>query len=275
MYVRRLTVMPSEVACTGEIKIRSLLDCLQDTAALAVEDLEGTPGDLMERGYAWVLLRYDLDVVKRLPAMDESFEVRTRHMPGDGFYTLRVFEVDGLPGSGQDSPLTPLVRAKTSWLLIDLAAGRPVRATRHLPEMFASDVVPIDSDFREIPRPPEDSPLVKETFFPVRFHDLDPNIHVNNAVYFEWAYEATPLDPMAYGIHSISAEFRVSVKWGDVVRVEARELAGTGPLREFVCTMWSAAASGEEQEAAKKRGEKRGEKPLARFRCAWEALQST
>jgi acyl-ACP thioesterase len=194
-------------------------------------------------------------------------------MPGEGFYTLRVFEIDGL--SEDDTVSVPLVRAKTSWVLIDLAAGRPVRATRRLPEIFASDAAPIDPGFREIPRLSKRSSLMKETFFPVRFHDLDTNIHVNNAVYFEWVYEATPIDPMAYGIHSISAEFRVSAKWGDVLRVEVRELESSGPLREFVCTMWSTAVSGEEDvEKGKKR--KGGEqKPLARFWCAWEALQST
>jgi len=264
MYTRKLSVMPSDAGCTGEIKLRGLLDYLQDTASLAVENLEGRPGELMERGYAWVLLRYDLDVVYRLPVMDETFEVRTWHMPADGFYTLRVFEVDSVSQEGR--PPVPLVRAKTSWILIDLAAGRPVRATRHLPEIFAADAVPIDSDFRTIPEP---GAPVGEALFPVRFHDLDANTHVNNAVYFEWAWEATPLDLMGHGIRSASAEFRVSAKPGDTVRVGVSEPEGPGTPREFVYTMWSTMESG----ALESGGRGKGKKPLARFWCAWEALE--
>lgn len=259
MYTHALTVMPSDTACTGEIKIRALLNHLQNIAGLAVAPLEGSPGELMERGYAWVLLQYDLNIVKRLPGMDEPFEVKTWHTTGDGFHTLRAFEVDSLLPAGE-----PLVRAKTSWVLIDLAASRPVRADRHLPEVFSDASLPVDPGFRSIPKIRPETPA-HEAIFPVRFHDLDANSHVNNAVYFEWAYEATPLNLQEYGIREMCAEFRVSAKFGDSVRVEVRELPpapGAAKPREFVYAMWNAAEA--ENTKAKK--------PMARFYCAWEPL---
>ncbi|MDR1732232.1 MAG: hypothetical protein LBR61_09110 [Synergistaceae bacterium] len=261
MYTRKLNVLPSGAGCTGQIKLRNLLDCLQDTASLAVQDVEGTPGALMSRGYAWVLLKYDLDVVLRLPAMDETFEIRTWHMPDSGFYTLRVFEIDGEGPGG----LLPLVRAKTSWILLDLAAGRPVRPIKHLPEVFTRDAQPISADFRDVPK--AGTAPVREAMFPVRFHDLDANIHVNNAVYFEWLFEATPLDLTAWGVKSMSAEFRVSAKPGDTIRVEVQERPGGGVKNapEYLYTMWSTA------EPDDSRG---GRRPLARFRCLWEPLEA-
>jgi acyl-ACP thioesterase len=223
--------MPSEVGCTGEVKMRALLNRLQDAAGLAVEDMEGSPSELMRRGYAWVLLRYELKVEKRLPGMDETVMLETRHTPGDGFYTLRVFRV-----FDEKKEAETLVSARTSWVLIDLTASRPVRATQRLPEIFSdvADDPPIDGEFIAIPKisgPPEASSSEADPCdgnfstrsFLVRFHDLDANGHVNNAVYFEWAWEATPLDPLAWGIREVHAEFRISVKLGDTVLVRVRE----------------------------------------------------
>jgi medium-chain acyl-[acyl-carrier-protein] hydrolase len=219
--------MPSEVGCTGEIKMRALLNRLQDAAGLAVQHSEGATSELMERGYAWVLLRYELKVEKRLPGMDETVVLETRHTPGDGFYTLRVFRI-----FDEKDEAKTLVSARTSWVLIDLAAGRPVRATQRLPEIF-SDVADdplIDGDFTAIPklsrlkkRPEEENSQENEKSFPVRFHDLDANGHVNNAVYFEWVWESTPLDLLDWSIREINGEFRVSVKLGETVLVRVEE----------------------------------------------------
>ena len=259
MYSQKLTVMPSDTACTNEMKVRNLLNRLQDVAGMAVADREGSPGELLRRGYAWVLLKYGLEVVKRMPEMDESFTVETRHTPGDGFHTLRVFRIFNELGT--------LLLAKTSWVLIDLAAGRPVRATQHLPEVFADveDEGDIDPEFAVIPRLKDLSP-VHEAVFPVRFHDIDANGHVNNAVYFEWAYEATPLDLLGWGIREMHAEFRVSAKLGDTVRVEVRKICaenGGGLGRTFVYDMTNLGNP--------KRGEP-NERPLVRLRAVWTPL---
>ena len=218
MYVRELTVLPSDASCHGELKLHGLLNHLQDTASLAATGLEGGPTQVLARGYAWVLLRYEVELLRRLPAMDERFVVKTFHDMNHGYRTLRVFQVETPSG-------VPLVWAKTSWLLLDLAAGRPVRPAAHLP------------DFRDIPDPSgPDAGEVHETVYPVRFHDLDANGHVNNAVYFEWIFEATPLDLMAWGPRSISASFRASAKLGDVLTVRAHEFEGaqTDEGRTFV-----------------------------------------
>ena len=238
MYRKKATVMLSEVGCNNEIKIRALLNRLQDTASLAVMDSEGSPSELMRRGYAWVLLQYQLEVEKRLPAMDEHIVIETRHTVNDGFHTLRIFRV-----FAQANEAETLVLAKTSWVLIDLAAERPVRASQHLPEVFhgVADDPPIDPEFGAIPRLSgsalKNAPILREMEFPVRFHDLDANEHANNAVYFEWMYEATPLDLLSWKVRSVNAEFRAGAKFGEtvLVRVKAVEpkaasLAGAGSV---------------------------------------------
>jgi medium-chain acyl-[acyl-carrier-protein] hydrolase len=231
MYRQKVVVSPSEAGCSNEIKIRALLDIFQDTASAAVKDREGSPGALMARGYAWVLLKYEVDAAARLPGMDEEVIIETRHTPNDGFHTLRVFRVS----SAADESKT-LVLAKTSWVLIDLASARPVRAIQHIPEVFEDviDDLPIDPDFAGIQKLKERGGAITETLFPVRFHDLDANGHVNNAVYFEWAFEATPLDLTAWSAASMNAEFRISVKYKDVVRARVQEIECDKGERSFI-----------------------------------------
>jgi acyl-ACP thioesterase len=284
MYRHNLSVMPSEAGCAGEIKLRALLNRLQDVAGLAVKDREGSPGALMKRGYAWVLLRYSLEVVRRLPGIDEEISIETRHTLNDGFYTLRVFRVFSTSNEAET-----LVLAKTSWVLIDLAAGRPVRAVQHLPEVFSgvADDPPIDPEFPAIPKfsgSVRSARPAGERLFPVRFHDLDANGHVNNAVYFEWAFEATPLDPLAWGIREIHAEFRASAKLGDTVLVKVKEekreeekasSGGTAPSgRAFVYEMTDAvrdAAAADAEPGKPEKPEKKA-RSLARFRAVWFPL---
>ncbi|MBQ7214413.1 MAG: hypothetical protein IJS39_00315, partial [Synergistaceae bacterium] len=79
MYTRQLQVLPSDSSSLGTIKLRSLLDYFQDTAGLAVEDIEGTTTELIARGYAWVLTRYEIEFIGKLPAIDEKFTISTFH----------------------------------------------------------------------------------------------------------------------------------------------------------------------------------------------------
>ncbi|MDR1740544.1 MAG: hypothetical protein LBR38_01665 [Synergistaceae bacterium] len=261
MYRRKVTVMPSESGCTNEIKLRPLLNLLQDTAGLAVASIEGAPGDLVRRGYGWVLLRYNIEI-SRLPGMDETVVIETRHTSNDGFNTLRVFRV-----FAENNEAETLVLAKTSWVLIDLAAGRPVRAVQHIPEIFSgvANDPPIEADFTPIPKL-KDLPAARgrqaSAAFPVRFHDLDANGHVNNAVYFEWMFEATPLDLTEWSISAVRAEFRVSAKLGDTVAVRLDDLEEqTGNDRTFVYEMTRAdteTGAGAENARA-----------MARFAATW------
>ena len=134
--------------------------------------------------------------------------------------------------------------------------------------------LPISSEFKNIPKfESKTETTIHERSFPVRFHDLDANGHVNNAVYFEWAYEATPLNLLEYGVREICAEFRVSAKFGDVVSVKIKELGmrssdssspspepGDLKVRRFTYSMSSV--------------KNPAGKPLARFYSVWAPLDS-
>ena len=256
MFTREITVQPSDAGCLGTIKLRSLLNYFQDTAGVAVQDIEGTTAELVARGYAWVLTRYEVEFIGQLPAIDETFTLSTFHDPKHGYNTLRVFQASM---NGR-----PFVWAKTQWLLLDLAAGRPVKAAAHIPEIASKDTQDIPPEFRDIPDY-EDIDTVKEVTRTVGFHDLDYNGHVNNAAYFEWVHDATPLEFSKYEVRSICASFRSGAKFGENVRLRIAErpeeltycyeLLRDGvakPSARFLCT-WGAREQGlgiREQEAS-------------------------
>ena len=169
-----------------------------------------------------------------------------------GYHTLRVFQVETPSG-------VPLVWAKTSWLLLDLASGRPVRPKAHLPRIDERYTGPIDPDFPDVPTPEPDAPCT-EVPWPIRFHDLDVNAHVNNAAYFEWIFEATPIDPMEFEPRGISASFRSGIRWGGRPRIHIASLPERGRARSFAYRITDDGRP--------------GEKPMTLFSCSWEPCRS-
>ena len=241
MYTRELMVLPSDASCQGSIKLRSLLDYFQDTAELAVNDIEGSAVELAAKGYAWVLTKYEIDFTGRLPMLDEKFFVHTFHDPSHGYNTLRVFQVEAQNG-------TPLVYAKTSWLLLDLAAGRPVKAIAHIPGIAERDTESINPEFRDIP---DDENVIHEAVRTVKFHELDYNSHVNNAVYFEWMFDESPVDFISHEIKSVSASFRSGAKFNEKVAIHISKL--------------------DENTLTYKIMRENVKKPSANFMCIWKA----
>ena len=207
MFTKEIIVQPSDVSYLGTLKLKNLLDYFQNTAGLAVEKIEGTTTDLIARGYAWVLTRYEIEFLGKMPSLDEKFFISTFHDPSHGYNTLRVFEV-------RDSKKNPIIWAKSSWLLLDLANMRPVKAASHLPEITKQEVQEISPDFKEIQ---ESDEIIKSVSFPVRFHDLDYNFHVNNAVYFSWIFDECPVNLAENELKSIYASFRSGAKCGEKV----------------------------------------------------------
>ncbi len=244
MYTHEFSVLPSDSSCRGKIKLRSLLDYFQDTAGLAVEDIEGTTTELIARGYAWVLTRYEIDITGELPSLDEKFFVTTFHDPLHGYNTLRAFRVHSHDGR-------EIVRAKTAWLLLDVHTGRPVKPIAHLPEITSRDTENIPPDFRDIPDF-DDENILLSVNFPVRFHDLDYNAHVNNAAYFEWVFDACPVDTMTHELISICASFRSGAKLGENVTLN---FAGDGEKSFRVKIMRPGV-----------------QKPSAMFACSWRSV---
>jgi medium-chain acyl-[acyl-carrier-protein] hydrolase len=247
MYERLCKVQPSETGGDGKLKIRKLFDYFQDTAAMAVEPVEGGTLKLLERGYGWILINYSLNV-SRCPLMDEPFRIKTWHMTGTGLYTLRAFNV-------LSAREEILAEAKSSWILMDLANEKPVRAIQHLPQEFIDSGEPVEPGFDKAENVTEPASVHR---FPVRWHDIDANQHVNNSVYIEWAMESMPAKVLTeMSLAGLNVEYRNSLFYGETALVGIQERpSSTG--RRFVCRVDPESGNGEAQA-----------KPLCKLELHW------
>ena len=83
---------------------------------------------------------------------------------------------------------------------------------------------------------------------------------MNNAAYFEWIFEATPIDLMEFEPRGISASFRSGIRWGGRPRIHIAPLPERGSVRSFVYRITD--------------DERPGEKPMTLFSCSWEPCRS-
>ncbi len=164
----------------GSMKLPVLLDALQDMADRDAKRMSMTVSDLLPRGISWVLRQYSISV-DRYPEFGSDFTIRTWHGPVRNLHSVRSFSVWDEKG--------PVASADTSWILIELEKGRPLRLDRHSTPLYVEESRPMEAKFPPIPTLDE---WDYERPFSVRRWDLDRNNHVNNAVYFSWAAESVP-----------------------------------------------------------------------------------
>ncbi|MGC9373001.1 MAG: acyl-[acyl-carrier-protein] thioesterase [Thermovirgaceae bacterium] len=209
----------SEMGPHGRMKIVSVANRFQDAAGEHADELGLGVRDLLAQGFTWVLHRYRL-VFSRLPACGEHLRVRTWYRPERNLYSLRNFTMEDEKGA-------ELVFAQSSWIVVNLSRGRPVRLDSVMPPSYEKNLsADLDARFPDIPR--LEKP-VREMSFSVRLHDLDVNRHVNNARYIEWAVETVPpeiLENMAPAV--VDAVFKNSAGYGDRIRSLVRRDTGPG-----------------------------------------------
>jgi medium-chain acyl-[acyl-carrier-protein] hydrolase len=180
MFEASYSIPYAGIGPNGRMKLPVLLDILQDMADRDARRMSMTVSDLLPKGISWVLRRYKVSV-ERYPEYESTLTVKTWHGPRRNLHSIRAFSVRDEKG--------PVASADTSWILIDLERGRPLRLDRHTTDLYVKESCPMDGDFPDIPVVPD---LADERPFSVRRWDLDRNNHVNNAVYISWAAEAVP-----------------------------------------------------------------------------------
>ena len=234
MFERNYTILPSDVGAKGIIKPRNLVNCLQDTADIAVTDLKADVHSVMEKGYAWILVQVKMSVI-RWPELGERITISTWHNVNDGLYTFRAFNLRSDDGK-------VVMDGATSWLLIDLVRSRPVKPKKNMPQIFIlnSEENPhVPNKFTELPREASEKSNVK--IFEVRLHDLDANDHVNNAVYIEWAVESVPREVSTnYQLSGWDVSYRKGAYLGDEVIVNTSEdpvYDSSSPIKTFTGTI--------------------------------------
>ncbi|MEZ4829700.1 MAG: thioesterase [Bacteroidia bacterium] len=179
-------VRSDEIGLNRSIKLPALVNLMQDTAWNNTEYLGASVYDLQDLGLTWAIIRMKLSVYL-LPVHRQKIWVETWPSGSARAFVYRDYRI-------WDDSGVLLAEATSTWIVLDFVQRRISRLPESLmPHTRAPEgCTPLHraADRLEIPQ----GEITGEKRFATRWHDLDPNGHVNNMLYFQWALEALPHD---------------------------------------------------------------------------------
>jgi len=191
------------------LSICALACFLQEAAGHNAHGLGFSPMQLIERGLTWVLSRLRIRLLE-LPGWKEQIAVQTWPSGLDRLFALRDFRI--------------LVKereigaATSAWLMLEAEKRRLVRPDSkfnwqgliHPERSLAVDLL------EKVPGVEADEPMLLERELPVRYTDLDMNMHANNTRYVEWLLEAMPLEVLrGPRLAELDIDFLAEVEHGE------------------------------------------------------------
>lgn len=181
LWREKFKITHSMVAPDGLASMHGLAYCMQETAVNHADKAEMGYNELIQDRKAWVLTRQVIKLFK-MPVLDQKITIETWVHGTTETMAIRDFNIM----NAEDEILGI---SRTSWMLLDLVARRPVRLSRNLhkkiplvPDRLMEDLV-LDKINVDL-----DSPSGERTY-QVVYSDLDMNYHVNNINYLKWVLD--------------------------------------------------------------------------------------
>ena len=171
---------------------------------------------MTETQQAWVMSRMKVDFL-RLPDWGEKINLQSWHKGASGFMFLRDFILSDAQGE-------PLVKATTSWVVLDITTRRLARRGAFV-EFATDESKCIREDVIAEPAAkvtiPEGATLVGTASHTASYADLDMNHHVNNVQYVVWAMDMLDLDVVgAMPLRALEINFNAEVRPADTVEMK-------------------------------------------------------
>ncbi|WP_461207343.1 acyl-[acyl-carrier-protein] thioesterase [Clostridium sp. DL1XJH146] len=200
----------SDVDLYKRAKITNTIDFFNDIAAYQSEILGIGIGYLKENNFAWVILKWEIEITK-LPRYMDKVVVRTQPVGAKKFYAYRNFEI-------RDLEENILVNAKSLWGQIDIKNMRPIRIPDNMLEQYQIEdkkVGPLKFDkIRECKK------IDNSITFKIRYGDIDTNGHVNNEKYIAWMIESVPKEiVVGYLLTKLKINYKKETKYGEEIKV--------------------------------------------------------
>ena len=210
-------VRASEVDASGRASVAAVANWLQEVAGNHATALGWAVDALQAQGCTWVLSRFHLRLARQ-PEWREEIRVATWPSGVQRLYAVREFRIT-------DSGKAEIGIATTGWVLLDLAARRPIRPPRSLEDQARRTPERVIADpFAKLP---EVGGAESARTFEVRFSDLDMNRHANHVSVIGWALDALPDEVVTGGAPpELEIEFRAEAVRGDRVTVQVQRISG-------------------------------------------------
>ena len=207
-WTEKFKVKWFETDASGKLSITSICNFLQETAWNHASKLGLGYSDLSENNTAWVLISYQIEILK-YPELREEIIVETWPSGIERLFANRELVIKDTEGN-------TLINASTKWLIIDLKTRRPQK-----PDIL-KDILHLANpekatNFGSFKFPPKDS-LVETDPYTVRYSDIDLYGHVNNSRYIQWVIDSIPLQFLQdNSIRNFEIKFAHECKYGEEI----------------------------------------------------------
>ena len=175
----KFTVKTYDCQPDGNIKMASLMQYLQEVAALHAEELGFGVGRLNEINSYWVLSNLRIEI-SRLPKWNDEINIKTWPSGYTRLIATREF-------IGRDQNDCELFRAGSQWMVLDKQNNRP-KNLFHLDLSLPKTGLKALSGKLVRLEPQDDYSQVERIRVP--YSSIDLNGHVNNTEYVRWCIDA-------------------------------------------------------------------------------------
>ncbi|MGP6139414.1 acyl-[acyl-carrier-protein] thioesterase [Jeotgalibaca sp. A127] len=222
-YRNRHVVQTYECDVQKEMTLPALINAMVETSGLQSHALGNTNEFMNDLGLAWIIIQYDI-TINRMPTRREEITLETEALSYNRFFTYRAFRAF-------DEAENLLAEAITTFGVMAVETRKLTTVTQELVAPYQAE------EIRTMRRSPKIQPVNPEKAtsmpFRVRYLDIDGNMHVNNAKYFDWIINSVDVDILRnYKMKSISIKYEKEVGYGNVIesRVSFEEMED-GALR--------------------------------------------
>jgi acyl-ACP thioesterase len=162
------------------LTLAAAFDYFQEASINHAEILGVGRESMAQGGQGWMLSRMSV-LVERRPKFRETVTVRSWPRGWEKLFALRDYDI-------RDESDTPIVRARSCWLIIDLEKRRPLRP------QAVMDTLPLNEGLDALPSGAAGlesrNNLVKAGERKAAYSDIDFIGHVNNTRYIQWIQDA-------------------------------------------------------------------------------------
>jgi len=203
-----------EVDPSNRATVQTLAKLMQESAWNHANALKMGYSHLLEKSLVWILSRLKIRI-HDFPAWGETIQVRTWAVGAYRLFALREFQI-----LNEASAL--VAEAKGAWFVLEQGSRRPIR----IEPLFHRMNIPtgrslFGEDLERLPSPRE---YEGQSFFPVRFSDLDWHNHVNHVKYMEWILDSYPLEfHDRLRVASLEINYLSEAHYGDEVSIRTQK----------------------------------------------------
>ena len=193
------------------LKPVSLLNFMQDVAAMHAEKNGFGETFVFSKNMAWFVLKYKIVIYENIKDLKE-IQVKTESRGTSKLFAYRDFYFyNGGKLFG---------KASSQWAMVDFATKRMAKAQEVLDFLPLYEKREDDLDFDKI-LPISNVSAKKE--FEIRFDDIDINKHVNNPNYLTWALETLDFDFKSnHTMKSLDMYFKKEISYGHKILSEVQ-----------------------------------------------------